>query len=356
MSNPSFAGMFTWDNRDGGSLVDMIIRGGGNTGDHLKFGREIFNAEDMTIGPISNRPSSCNQGPSDRDIYISTDENSQGAVLYACTGGTWTKHWEPYAYPHPLRTGACTPSCAGKECGSDGCGGTCPPGCQSGQTCDAQGQCVSGTCIPTAEICGNGIDEDCDGIDLPCSATITVDSTYSGYTTAPIDDGNTDAGAKDTTWASAESTTSPHWVLFTFPSPISISSVDIYWGYSQVMQVYMASQEVQVQYWDGNQFITAATITNSGPVDTSSVSFSPVTTTRLRLYQPVNMGPSGYSEVMWLAEVDYGSIGGACALADTDCDGCVDLDELIAYINKWKAGQIEMVQLMQAIAEWKAGC
>jgi len=36
---------------------------------------------------------------------------------------------------------ACTPSCAGKQCGSDGCGGTCAPGCAAGETCSA-GQCV----------------------------------------------------------------------------------------------------------------------------------------------------------------------------------------------------------------------
>jgi hypothetical protein len=40
-------------------------------------------------------------------------------------------------------------SCAGKECGGDGCGGTCPPGCGANETCDAttgQCQCVGATC------------------------------------------------------------------------------------------------------------------------------------------------------------------------------------------------------------------
>src|SRR5262249_8004006 len=33
---------------------------------------------------------------------------------------------------------ACTPSCSGKQCGGDGCGGTCGT-CASGQVCNASG-------------------------------------------------------------------------------------------------------------------------------------------------------------------------------------------------------------------------
>jgi len=35
--------------------------------------------------------------------------------------------------------GSCVASCVGKICGSDGCGGSCSPGCLSGQTCDYSG-------------------------------------------------------------------------------------------------------------------------------------------------------------------------------------------------------------------------
>ncbi len=41
-------------------------------------------------------------------------------------------------------------------------------GCPSGETCEGDGSCSS-ACIPETEICGNGIDEDCDGEDLPCA-------------------------------------------------------------------------------------------------------------------------------------------------------------------------------------------
>ncbi|MBN2498801.1 MAG: hypothetical protein JXR96_29690 [Deltaproteobacteria bacterium] len=37
----------------------------------------------------------------------------------------------------------CTPRCAGRECGPDGCGGSCGT-CQTGERCNGDGQCVSG--------------------------------------------------------------------------------------------------------------------------------------------------------------------------------------------------------------------
>lgn len=42
--------------------------------------------------------------------------------------------------------GTCTPNCQGKQCGTDGCGGSCGS-CHTGQTCQ------NGTCVTTGE-CG----------------------------------------------------------------------------------------------------------------------------------------------------------------------------------------------------------
>ncbi len=48
----------------------------------------------------------------------------------------------------------CCPSCCGKECGPDGCGGTCGL-CDDGLECDLVGQC-HGPCVPNCEgkVCG----------------------------------------------------------------------------------------------------------------------------------------------------------------------------------------------------------
>lgn len=40
--------------------------------------------------------------------------------------------------------GACLPNCAGKTCGSDGCGGSCGT-CPAGKSCGASGTCVVGS-------------------------------------------------------------------------------------------------------------------------------------------------------------------------------------------------------------------
>jgi len=39
---------------------------------------------------------------------------------------------------------ACVPICATRECGDDGCGGDCPPGCESPLRCDQD----RGNCVP----------------------------------------------------------------------------------------------------------------------------------------------------------------------------------------------------------------
>jgi len=104
MSGASFAGVFVWGNMNGDSLSDLFIANNkGFTAEHLQFGRELFNASNMTIGPIEDRPENCSPGPAGKSVFISTNENSQGATIYVCTAvNVWEKHWEPYTYPHPL--------------------------------------------------------------------------------------------------------------------------------------------------------------------------------------------------------------------------------------------------------------
>lgn len=111
MDNATFSGVFAWQNLNGGTLENLFIaNNNGNTSKHLQFGRELFNASNMTTGKLSNRPSTCSVS-NPRSVYVSTNENSQGATIYVCTAtNVWTKHWEPYTYPHPLAQGESSPS------------------------------------------------------------------------------------------------------------------------------------------------------------------------------------------------------------------------------------------------------
>jgi hypothetical protein len=75
-------------------------------------------------------------------------------------------------------TCTCTKTCTGKQCGPDGCGGACGT-CASGKTCNAQGQCVAGTCTPD---CGDVFaplecgDDGCGGSCGTCAAGSTCQS------------------------------------------------------------------------------------------------------------------------------------------------------------------------------------
>jgi hypothetical protein len=62
----------------------------------------------------------------------------------------------------------CTPACAGKVCGDDGCGGSCGP-CDAGQICSlgacvtGQGTCAAGEdiCLGTGQTCGDSSSIEC---------------------------------------------------------------------------------------------------------------------------------------------------------------------------------------------------
>lgn len=146
------------------------------------------------------------------------------------------------------------------------------------------------------------------GVTPPPTPGITVDSSYSGYSPAPIADGVIDAaGGTVTTWASAYSGVSDHWIHIVFSSPQIINSASIYWAFNNFQQKFMTAQTVHVQYWDGSAYQTGATMTYPGAdVPSSVVQFPAVTTTRLRFLQPVNQGNPTYPGVFWVTEINHG--------------------------------------------------
>ena len=81
----------------------------------------------------------------------------------------------------------CTPQCTGKQCGSDGCSGSCGT-CPTGQTCDASGQCQQG-CMPscTGKQCGS---DGCGGScgSCPNGQTCDADGQCQGTVTCAHDD------------------------------------------------------------------------------------------------------------------------------------------------------------------------
>jgi len=78
----------------------------------------------------------------------------------------------------------CVPDCAGRQCGGNGCGDTCAPGCGDGETCDVAGQCVP-----------DGSEETTTDPTDPTDATTTGDPTDGTST----DGSSTDGGSSSTT-------------------------------------------------------------------------------------------------------------------------------------------------------------
>ncbi|MGB0588689.1 MAG: lamin tail domain-containing protein [Myxococcota bacterium] len=78
----------------------------------------------------------------------------------------------------------CTPDCAGRQCGDDGCGGTCGF-CPTGQGCTPAGLCAGGTCSVTVRIdTGNyGSEVSWSLEDVSTGETVATGSGYSSYST-----------------------------------------------------------------------------------------------------------------------------------------------------------------------------
>lgn len=245
-----------------------------------------------------------------------------------------------------------------------GCLNYTPP---SYPSCISQGGNI---CNSTASCNGNWINANdtgycCNGncyTPMPPNITISVDSTYGGYSTAVIDDDIIDAfGGIATTWASAQDAINPHWIAINFSAPKTLNNATIWWAWNQYQtpQIFMTSQRVDVQYWDGNSYQTAASLLNplGLHISNSSVSFPQFTTTSLRFFQPANMGDTNYSTVIWLTEVDYGNSNETQICTESynyyPCD-CINITELSNTISGWNLGQININQLITNIKIWKS--
>jgi hypothetical protein len=94
---------------------------------------------------------------------VSCDDHGDCRVEAAAPVCDCAPGFEPVGTLHCLPYDGCVPSCDGRACGDDGCGGTCPPGCDPGYACGDDGRCIcTGTpcgmaCCPAEHACFDGL-------------------------------------------------------------------------------------------------------------------------------------------------------------------------------------------------------
>ncbi|MEN6641000.1 MAG: hypothetical protein ABFE08_01005 [Armatimonadia bacterium] len=136
-------------------------------------------------------------------------------------------------------------------------------------------------------------------------ATATVDSSFSGYTAAPVNDGVIIGEGLHWTqeaWASADNG-KEHFIELKFPAAVTVSRGVIYWSLDAGMP--RTSQEVQLQVWRDGAWQTLQTLQRSKPAPQSEVKLAqPVTADRFRVYQPAGKGPQDRPGLMWVREVE----------------------------------------------------
>ncbi len=143
------------------------------------------------------------------------------------------------------------------------------------------------------------------GTNLALKAPVKVDSVYDrGYDERVITDGVIDANpGKGNTWGSKDSAGSqPHWVETDLGGERTVKAVRIHWAATD--KGSMAARVLTVQAADKDGFRTIGAAFTPQPAASTTVSFNPVRTSRIRITQPVNMGPATYHRTMWLTEIE----------------------------------------------------
>ena len=142
-------------------------------------------------------------------------------------------------------------------------------------------------------------------------ARVLVDSSFDGYNTRPLTDGETDVRRigemryNEGNWASAE-TPEPHWIELQFDQPVRLSTVYVFWGFDR--NRFLPARRVELQTPDGGGWRTVSTVEPRENFDRTSFEFAPVTSQSLRVLQPAQQGPQNRSFIMWVRELKaYGA-------------------------------------------------
>jgi hypothetical protein len=219
---------------------------------------------------------------------------------------------------------------------------------QISQTCSS--------CTPSAEVCGNGADEDCDGSDLACLGELIYNGEFEAYTDGIangwkiVPDGSIKYIASEDIGHSGNAqriqvTGAGSWGLFMYQKPDFQVGKSYNWTFWYRTQGGKLAAEISDPPAD-NRILQRNLTDTAGQWKQISIHFkytNPVAN-QLRF-------STGVVGDYWIDDV---MLKEGCISAD--CDGCMSQNELLQYIQQWKTGSISLAQLMEAIRQWKEGC
>jgi endonuclease/exonuclease/phosphatase family metal-dependent hydrolase len=135
--------------------------------DTFKVEKCVDTVNEIEWTPCKYKSEGCNNGPYAIDhILYDKDSNFQVIDAYSDTNMKASDHF-PVIVKFKYKE-SCVPNCLGKQCGSDGCGGSCG-------SCSGENVCTKGNCVCQAN-CTNKECGESDGCSGKCTAC------ESGYT------------------------------------------------------------------------------------------------------------------------------------------------------------------------------
>lgn len=228
-----------------------------------------------------------------------------------------------------------------------------------GSSCGAYSLCVASCPAAPAEVCGNGIDEDCSGSDLACSSGQTAyifdDAFKSGVS---VDVGNLIAPSGSNPYLGSQAleiNAGGAWSN----NRIRGIGIDVNDWSNATLRFYLQS-DTDVSYLELNLWADGAQGSSVVLSHTGSASY---TLYEIPLTDFVASG-STVEEVMFGSDFDLARIDellifeeGSCASvheADTDCVSGVSFDEVASYLNRWLLGERTIGDFLGAVNFWKS--
>ncbi|WP_440111370.1 galactose-binding domain-containing protein [Paenibacillus sp. QZ-Y1] len=134
------------------------------------------------------------------------------------------------------------------------------------------------------------------GQNLARNATITVDSTYPGYSAARINDGdqNTTLG-ENYSWANNQNSPLPQYVVLDLQAAKSIQRIDLYTSQGYPLANY------DLQYWNGTTWVNLVQITGNQELKRSHA-FTAVSTSKVRVV--ASKGPAHQTNYVRINELE----------------------------------------------------